>query len=150
MPPQCSQAEMDFGSSGGRKLVGAFDGGAITSNGGVVLLAMADKVTRLCKRLAVCFTDHRSAARIAHGLADLLRQRIFGQALGHEDLIDHDTLRFDPALSLTAVGRTKRGRIAGSRLEQGEATLIAPGLDELTTCPSGAAYGAYHRHFPRR
>jgi hypothetical protein len=98
MPTQCSQTEMDFGSSGGRKLVGAFDGGAITSNGGVVLLAAADKTLHLCDRLAACFTDHRNPERVEHGLADLLRQRIFGQALGHEDLIDHDALRFDPAL----------------------------------------------------
>jgi hypothetical protein len=89
---------MDFGSSGGRKLVGAFDGGAITSNGGVVLLAAADKTLHFFDRLATCFTDHRNAERIEHGLADLLRQRIFGQALGYEDLIDHNTLRFDPAL----------------------------------------------------
>ena len=96
MPTQCSQTEMDFGSSGGRKLVGAFDGGAISSNGGVVLLAAADKRLGLGARLAGCFTDHRSPERIEHTLADLLRQRIFGQALGHEDLIDHDALRFDP------------------------------------------------------
>jgi hypothetical protein len=99
MPTQCSQAEMDFGSSGGRKLVGAFDGGAISSNGGVVLLAAADHRIGLGARLATCFTDHRNPDRIEHGLADLLRQRIFGQALGHEDLIDHDTLRFDPAFT---------------------------------------------------
>jgi len=78
--------------------VGAFDGGAITSNGGVVLLAAADKTLHFFDRLATCFTDHRNAERIEHGLADLLRQRIFGQALGYEDLIDHNTLRFDPAL----------------------------------------------------
>jgi hypothetical protein len=98
MPTQCSQTEMDFGSSGGRKLVGAFDGGAITSNGGVVLLGAADKRLGLGARLAACFTDHRNPERIEHGLANLLRQRIFAQALGHEDLIDHDALRFDPAL----------------------------------------------------
>ena len=73
MPTQCSQTEMDFGSSGGRKLVGAFDGGAITSNGGVVLLAAADKRIGLGARLAACFTDHRNPERIEHGLADILR-----------------------------------------------------------------------------
>ena len=82
MPTQCSQHEMDFGSSGGRKLVGAFDGGAITSNGGVVLLGAADKTIGLCERLAACFTDHRAADAVKHALADLLRQRIFGIALG--------------------------------------------------------------------
>ena len=64
MPTQCSQAEMDFGSSGGRKLVGAFDAGAITSNGGVVLLSMADQQIRLCERLAETFRDLRAHCRL--------------------------------------------------------------------------------------
>jgi len=111
MPTQCSQTEMDFGSSGGRKLVGAFDGGAITSNGGVVLLGAADRTIRLSERLAGCFRDLRIADAVTHSLTDLLRQRIFGIALGHEDLIDHDALRFDPAL--TAVLDKPTGRLAG-------------------------------------
>ena len=119
MPTQCSQTEMDFGTSGGRKLVGAFDGGAITSNGGVVLIAAADKRIGLCDRLAACFTDHRSASNVEHFLANLLRQRIFGQALGHEDLIDHDALRFDPAL-MAALDRPEdalAGKSTLNRLE---------------------------------
>ncbi len=111
MPTQCRQEELDFGSSGGRKLVGAFDGGAITSNGGSVLLAATDKRIGLAERLAGCFIDHRSADRVEHALVDLLRQRIFGIALGHEDLIDHDALRFDPAL--TAVLGKPGGGLAG-------------------------------------
>ena len=98
MPTQCSQTEMDFGSSGGRTLVGAFDGGAITSNGGVLLLAAADKRIGLSERLAGCFRDYRNANLVTHATIDLLRQRIFGLGLGYEDLIDHDALRFDPAL----------------------------------------------------
>ena len=111
MPTHCSQEELDLGSSGGRKLVGSFDGGAITSNGGVVLLGAADRAIRLTARLARCFTDLRLADAVTHSVADLLRQRIFGIALGYEDLIDHDTLRFDPAL--TAVLDKPGGRLAG-------------------------------------
>jgi hypothetical protein len=110
---------MDFGSSGGRKLVGAFDGGAITSNGGVVLLAAADKAIGLSERLAACFNDYRSAGCIVHAKADLLRQRIFGLGLGYEDLIDHDALRFDPAL-MAALGRPEdalAGKSTLNRLE---------------------------------
>ena len=99
MPTQCSQEELDFGSSGGRKLVGAFDGGAITSNGGALLLGAADRSIQLTDRLAKCFRDLRLADGISHTIADLLRQRIFGLALGYEDLIDHDQLRHDPALA---------------------------------------------------
>jgi hypothetical protein len=91
--------------------VGAFDGGAITSNGGVVLLAAADRATGLSRRLATCFTDLRIADAVRHSVLDLLRQRIFGIALGHEDLIDHDALRDDPALA--AVLDKPGGRLAG-------------------------------------
>ena len=111
MPTQCSQEELDFGTSGGRKLVGAFDGGAITSNGGAVLLGAADRAIGLCDRLARCFRDLRDADAITHTVVDLLRQRIFGLALGYEDLIDHDALRFDPAL--TAVLDKPGGQLAG-------------------------------------
>ncbi|MGD9829434.1 MAG: IS1380 family transposase [Hyphomicrobiaceae bacterium] len=111
MPTQCSQGALDLGISGGRKLVGAFDGGAITSNGGVVLLAAADRSIGLGQRLAGCFTDLRVADAIRHSVAGLLRQRIFAIALGHEDLIDHDALRDDPALA--AVLDKPGGRLAG-------------------------------------
>jgi len=111
MPTECSQGELDLGRSGGRKLVGAFYGGAITSNGGVVLLAAADQRIGLSQRLAGCFTDLRLGDAIRHSLPDLLRQRIFGIALGHEDLIDHDALRDDPALA--AVLDKPAGRLAG-------------------------------------
>jgi hypothetical protein len=97
MPTECIQAELDLGRSGGRKVVGAFDGGAITSNGGVALLAGADRKLRLAERLAACFSDLRVAEAVTHTLPDLLRQRIFGLALGYEDLIDHDALRFGSA-----------------------------------------------------
>jgi len=91
--------------------VGAFDGGAITSNGGVVLLAAADRAIGLSRRLAQCFKDLRLADAVRHSVPDLLRQRIFGLALGHEDLIDHDALRNDPALA--AVLDKPAGRLAG-------------------------------------
>ncbi|MCL4767148.1 MAG: transposase [Hyphomicrobiaceae bacterium] len=63
MPTECIQAELDVGRSRTRRLVGAFDGGAITSNGGVALLAGADRRLRLAERLATCFTDLRVARR---------------------------------------------------------------------------------------
>ena len=119
MPTDCSATEMAFGSSGARKLVGAFDGGAITSNGGVVLLAAADRRIGLSARFAACFRDLRDGTRITHTIADLLRQRIFGLALGHEDLIDHDALRHDPALGavLDKPGDALAGKSTLNRLE---------------------------------
>jgi hypothetical protein len=119
MSTECIQTELDLGRSGARKLVGAFDGGAITSNGGVALLAGADGKLRLAERLAACFTDHRMTEVIKHTLPDLLRQRIFGLALGYEDLIDHDALRFDPALAavIDKPGGALAGKSTLNRLE---------------------------------
>ena len=119
MATECNQTELTLGSCGGRRLVGAFDGGAITSNGGVALLAGADRKLRLAERLAACFTDSRVADAVTHALPDLLRQRIFGLALGYEDLIDHDALRFDPALAavLDKPGGALAGKSTLNRLE---------------------------------
>ena len=111
MPTECRLDSLIFGTSAGRELVGAFDGGAITSNGGVLLLGAADRRIGLTAKLARCFTDHRLPEGITHTLPDLLRQRIFGLALGYEDLIDHDQLRFDPALT-AALGKPT-GQLAG-------------------------------------
>ena len=102
---------MAFGTSDGRELMGAFDGGAITSNGGALLLGAVDRKIDLIAKLARCFTDHRLPEGITHTLPDLLSQRIFGLALGYEDLIDHDQLRFDPVL--TAVLGKPTGQLAG-------------------------------------
>jgi hypothetical protein len=99
--------------------VGAFDGGAISSNGGAVLLAAADRAIGLSHRLAHCFTDLRLADGVRHSVTDLLRQRIFGIALGYEDLIDHDALREDPALAavLDKPGARLAGKSTLNRME---------------------------------
>ena len=111
MPTHCSADSLVFGTSGGRQLVGAFDGGAITSNGGVLLLGAADRAIRLTERIAGCFRDLRAPEWIVHPLDNLIRQRIYGLALSYEDLIDHDQLRHDPALTAT-LGRPE-GVLAG-------------------------------------
>src|SRR5258705_380067 len=93
MPTRCSQEELDFGSSGGRKLVGAFDGGAITSNGGAGLLGAADRAIRLAEPLAGAFHGLPGAAARTHTGADLLPQRIFGLAPGQQVLSDPEARR---------------------------------------------------------
>jgi Transposase DDE domain group 1 len=111
MPTHCRTDSLDFGTSGGRQLVGAFDGGAITSNGGVLLLGAADRAIKLTEHAARCFRDSRTPEWIVHPLPNLIRQRVYGLALAYEDLIDHDQLRHDPALSAT-LGRPE-GVLAG-------------------------------------
>jgi hypothetical protein len=89
---------------GGRELVWRFDGGDITSDGGVLALQKLEQRTGIVRRFAACFTDYRKADQIEHPLLDLLTQRVFGLALGYEDLNDHDELRRDPMLAV-ALGK---------------------------------------------
>ena len=100
MHTHCSQDSFDFGTVERRTVVGAFDGGEITSDAGALLLGQADAAIRLVSRLAACFQDGRSPAFVVHQLPAMLRQRIFGIALGYEDIVDHDQLRHDPVLGV--------------------------------------------------
>ena len=89
---------------GGRELVWRFDGGDITSDGGALLLKKLEERTGIVRRFAACFTDYRKSDQIEHPLLDLILQRVFGLALGYEDLNDHDELRSDPMLAV-ALGK---------------------------------------------
>jgi len=102
MPTECSQDSFDFGTVEGRVVVGAFDGGRISSDAGAVLLGQTNKAIRLVSRLAQCFEDGRDPDATIHQLPALLGQRIFGIALGYEDINDHDHLRHDPVLGVLA------------------------------------------------
>jgi len=105
MSTQCSTSSMRFKSLGGRKVEADFSGGTITSNGGVLLLDRTDAAVGLVDLAARCFTDHRHPERIEHRVPELVRQRVYGLALGYEDLNDHDELSRDPLLA-AAVGKT--------------------------------------------
>ncbi len=98
MPTHCSATEMAFGRAGGRDLVAAFDGGRVTSDAGALLLGATDWAIRLVDRFASCFRDGRHPALVTHRVRSRVGQRIFGLALGYEDLVDQDDLRHDPVL----------------------------------------------------
>jgi hypothetical protein len=93
-----------FPAVGRKKVTAAFDGGRITSDGGVMLLAEAERRLALAGKLAAVIPDHRDPSRTVHALADILRARIFAIACGYEDADDLDSLRSDPAFKL-ACGR---------------------------------------------
>ncbi|BBD99566.1 MULTISPECIES: IS1380-like element ISMesp2 family transposase [Alphaproteobacteria] len=87
-----------------KKITAAFDGGRITSDAGIMLLAAAERRLKLAEKLAAAIRDPRDPARVRHSLTDILRARIFAIACGYEDANDLDRLRNDPAFKL-ACGR---------------------------------------------
>jgi hypothetical protein len=109
MPTECSTALFDFAAVGGRAVVAGFDGGAITSDAGGLLLGATDRAIGLVDRFAGCFIDRRRPELIEHRVATLVGQRVFGIALGYEDLNDHDELRHDPVMAVLA-GKLAAGR----------------------------------------
>jgi hypothetical protein len=82
--------------------VACFDGGAITSDAGALLLGATDRAIGLMGRFAACFHDERRQDLIEHEVMTLVGQRVFGIALGYEDLNDHDELRHDPMMAVLA------------------------------------------------
>jgi hypothetical protein len=100
METDCSATQLVFEGFEGRQVVGGFDGGAVTSNGGAPLAREADLAIGLTEKVTRCFRDLRNPAFVVHQLDTLLAQRIHGLVLGYEDLNDHDELRRDPALGL--------------------------------------------------
>ena len=100
MQTQCSADQFEFEGFAGRRVVAAFDGGALTSDAGALLLREADRAIGLSRRVSACFRDARCPERVVHALRTLIGQRIVGLALGYEDVNDHDDIRFDPVLAL--------------------------------------------------
>ena len=92
-PPAMTNSNLlpfSFPAVGGKPVAAAFDGGRLTSDGGVMLLAMADRRLGIAERLARCFPDRRDPLRITHTLADMVRARILAIACGYEDADDLD------------------------------------------------------------
>ncbi len=100
MPTECSADLFGFAPVEGRAVVAGFDGGRMTSEAGAMLLGATDRQIRLVERFAGCFTDDRMAELVEHTVPRMVGQRVFGIALGYEDLIDHDQLRYDPVMAV--------------------------------------------------
>ena len=109
MPTECSTDFDLFGPVEGRRVTADFDGGAITSDAGGLLLGSTDRAIGLVERFAACFADGRTAELVEHSVRTLVGQRVFGIALGYEDLNDHDELRHDPLMATLA------GKLAARR-----------------------------------
>lgn len=118
MPTQCNAEQLQFSGVERRRVVAAFDGGTVSSDAGALLLGRTDAVIGLIDRLAGCFVDERDPDLIEHTVRTLIGQRVFGMALGYEDLNDHERLRHDPVFGallgkLTPTRRTDCAALAG-------------------------------------
>ena len=102
MQTECSAEPSVFGRVEGRPVVAEFDSGAMTSDAGGLLLGAADRRLDLVRRIAGCFRDARDPRFVEHSVATLVGQRVFGIALGYEDLNNHDELRHDPLMAVLA------------------------------------------------
>jgi len=123
---ECNQSSFGFEASGRREIVARFDGGMISSDGGAFLLRQTDRRLNLLPRLAECFLDGRNQDLIEHTVQEMLSQRIYGLALGYEDINDHEQLRKDPGFGILA-GRDERdeplaGKSTLNRMELGAGT----------------------------
>ena len=127
MPTECTTEALRFQAVGRRAVVARFDGGALTSDGGAVLVREVERATGMLQQFAACFHDARDPARIRHSVARLVRQRVYGLALGYEDLNDHDALRHDPLFAVLAESEDLAAALAGkstlNRLELSGATI---------------------------
>jgi len=104
MTTDCNPQQLEFQGVGRRSVVARFDGGRLSSDGGVLLLGEVERRRGLLRRFAACFQDHRTAALVEHSVEELVSQRVLGLALAYEDLNDHEELRSDPLLA-TVVGK---------------------------------------------
>ena len=99
---ECNQVSFGFARHFSREVKADFAGGAISSDGGALLLRQADRRLNLLQRLAACFQDARDPRYVVHQLPEMVRQRVYGLVLGYEDRNDHEQLRHDPLLALLA------------------------------------------------
>ena len=141
---ECTPERFEFATGGSREMVAEFNGGAISSDGGGVLLQEADKKLKLLSRFSECFLDKRNPLFVQHSVEQLVRQRVYGVALGYEDLNDHEQLRQDPLLRVLAgkrepakeplAGKSTLNRMELSMAEANrykKITFWRDGIDEL-------------------
>ncbi len=138
MKTECQRNGFEFQPLGRRDVVAKFDGGAITSDAGGILLRELESRTGILKRFADCFTDHRNPEFVEHSVLELVKQRTFGLCLGYEDLNDHDELRHDPFLAVMVGKIDPLGNDRRSKRDRGKALAGKSTLNRLELTPPGA------------
>ena len=138
MTTECNAREFAFQGLGSRAVTARFDGGAITSDAGGLLLREVEAKTGILRRFAACFADHRDPDRVEHSVGELIAQRVFALALGYEDLNDHDTLRHDPLLAILVGKADPTGQDRRRKEDRGKSLAGKSTLNRLELTPVGA------------
>jgi hypothetical protein len=131
LPTDCKDQPLLFEDLGSRQVVADFSGGTLSSDGGALLLRQVDASLGLTRALAQCFADRREQVFVDHSVPQLLAQRIYGLALGYEDLNDHDQLRRDPLLAAACNKRDPLGQDRFNPADRGIALAGAATLNRL-------------------
>jgi len=135
---ECTQSSFEFHRLQQRDVVAHFDGGDLTTDAGGLLLRETDRRLNVTARLAGCFTDHRRADRTEHPVQQLVAQRIYGLALGYEDLNDHDQLRADPLMAVLGDRADPKGTDRRREQDRGKAGAGKSTLNRLELTPANA------------
>jgi len=133
---ECSGKPAGFKPLGRRDVVARFDGGDVTSDGGGLLLRELEARVGIIRSFAACFTDHRDASRIEHTVEELVAQRVYGLALGYEDLNDHDELRHDPMMAVLVGKEEPKGTDRRRSRDHGKALAGKSTLNRLELTPA--------------
>src|SRR5512142_3185770 len=145
METQCNSTYLDFPMLGRREILADFDGGDLTSDGGALLLRKTEQLTAIIRQFVACFTDHRNPDLIEHTVTELVAQRVYGLALGYEDLNDHDDLRCDPLLAAVVGKDDPTGKARQRQPDRGKALAGKSTLNRLELTPVGADEGSRYK-----
>ena len=144
MKTGCKEA-IEYQELSGRKVISQFNGGQITTDAGGLLLRELEQARGFVKEFSKCFTDYRDQDAIEHTVEELLSQRIYGIALGYEDLNDHDQLRIDPLLAVLCKKKDPTGQDRRSKNEKGKALAGKSTLNRLELTPADAGKGSRYK-----
>ena len=145
MKTECTKKRYQFQALGRREILADFTGGTITSDGGGLLLREVEKRTGVLSRFAKCFTDHRNQDLIEHSVLDLVSQRVFGIALGYEDLNDHDDLSRDQLLAIMVGKSDATGKYRYQQRDKGHPLAGKSTLNRLELTPDDAGPGSRYK-----
>ncbi len=145
MTTECTQKPLEFQGLVGRDVVGEFQGAEITSDAGALLLREQEHASGVIREFAACFTDHRDSSQVEHSVTELVAQRIYGLALGYEDLNDHEDLKYDHLLATLVEKADPTGKSRKRTRDRGKPLAGKSTLNRLELTPKTGPESRYKK-----